>query len=360
MNSPSWLLPAVTRPLLLACLALLAGCAELGYYAQSIEGQFSLLASRQPLVSVIDDPATPAALRDKLLLAGRMREFASVELGLPRDGSYSSYVQLDSPYVVWSVVAAPPLSLQPRTWCFPLIGCVSYRGYFDERAARRFAAGLHEAGDDVTVGGVGAYSTLGWFDDPLTSSMLVGEEFDLAAVIFHELAHRRLYLAGATDFNEAYAVAVEREGVRRWLRLHGDAGARAAYRQERRRRDALVELLLVWRARLDELYRSGLDDEAKLGAKRELLDGLRAAYAESVRSDPSLAGAESWFGADLNNARLVSVATYHELVPAFERLLAGHAGDLEAFHAACDALAALPTEDRERRLRELLEAARSG
>lgn len=335
---------------LAAGVALLAGCGELSYYAQSASGQMHLLASRRPLQEVLADPATSAHVRERLELAAELREFASVDLALPRDGSYSSYVQLDQPYVVWSVVAAPPLSLAPRTWCFPVAGCVSYRGYFAETDAQAFADGLRDDGDDVYVGGVGAYSTLGWFDDPLLSSMLDGAEYDLAGVIFHELAHRRLYLPGESDFNEAFAVAVEREGVRRWLAARGDDALGASYEMTLRRRDMLATLVLDWRARLQALYQSPAADAERLAGKQELLEGLRADYAARVRLDPSLGGAQAWLAEDLNNAKLASVATYNALVPAFDSLLTAQGGDLESFYAAAAVLADMSAEQRAQRL----------
>ena len=334
----------------------LGGCAEITYYAQSVAGQVHLLANRRPLAEVVADAGTPAPLRERLELAREVREFASSALALPRDGSYTSYVQLQAPYVVWSVVAAPPLSLTPRTWCFPVAGCVAYRGYFDPDDAQRFAAGLRAAGDDVYVAGVTAYSTLGWFDDPLLSSMLDGTAYDLAAVIFHELAHRRLYLAGDSDFNEAFAVTVEREGMRRWLAARGDDDLRRRYRQALHRRETLVSLVLEWRARLQAVYDSDAPDEQRLARKRELLEGLRAAFAERVRADPTLAGAERWLSEDLNNAKLASVATYNTWVPAFERLLAEQGGQLDAFYAAVEKLAALPAGARAARLAALAAA----
>lgn len=322
----------------------------MSYYVQAASGQAELLTGRKPIARIIDDPATSPSLREFLESARQMREFAAAELGLASGGNYHGYVALDRPFVVWSVVAAPPLSLEPRTWCFPVAGCVSYRGYFSKERAQAFAAVQAAAGDDVYVGGVRAYSTLGWFDDPLLSTMLDLQMFDLAGIIFHELAHRRLYVPGDSDFNEAFATTVEREGVRRWLRAQGDEAEQRRHAEVLARRDATIALVMETRERLATVYSGPLSEQAMLEAKANELQRLRERYRALVGDAPELHAAAAWFDRDLNNARLASVATYHALVPALEALLVREQHDLSAFYLACEALAALEPERRRQRL----------
>ena len=274
-------------------------------------------------------------------------------LGLPENASYRRYADLGRPYVVWNVVAAPELSLAPRRWCFPFAGCFSYRGYFSESAAAAFAAGLASEGWDVTVAGVRAYSTLGWFDDPLTSSMVELPAHTLAGLVFHELAHQRLHVPGDTGFNESFAVVVERAGVRRWLDAAGRSGPGGGHRIAAGRRAAFLALIRGVRRDLEALYASSRTDAEKRAAKAQRIGRLRARYA-ALRSGwqggPSYDG---WFERGVNNAALALVATYDRWVPALEALLARSGDDLEAFYRACEALAKLPPAERRARLEEL-------
>ena len=300
------------------CLGLsvlaLSGCETLSYYSQAVGGHLALAGSAQAVDALLADPAAPRALKYRLQLAGGIRDFATRELGLPDNGSYRSYADLGRPYAVWNVVAAPEFSLQPVQSCFPVAGCVSYRGYFDKAAAERHAGGLRAAGNDVVVVGVPAYSTLGWFDDPLLSTFIGYPEADLARLVFHELAHQLLYVKGDSTFNESFAVAVEREGLRRWLAAQGRA-------EEPKRGDALQ--VAAVRARLEALYRTRLAPEAMRERKRAELEALR----------PWLASRKGFEGQEPNNAVLASLATYTALVPVFERFLAEAAGDLPKFYA---------------------------
>ena len=200
-----------------AAVALIAVSSVGCYLLQSVRGQLSLMSKREPISAVIDKPSTPAALRVQLEAVTAIRDFASHDLGLPDNGSYRAYADVGRPYVVWNVVAAPEFSVDPKLWCYPIVGCVAYRGYFAEAGARRFAAGLRTDGLDVVVGGVAAYSTLGHFDDPILNTMMEWDDVELAAIIFHELTHQLLYVANDASFNEAFATTVEEEGVRRWL-----------------------------------------------------------------------------------------------------------------------------------------------
>jgi len=296
------------------CLALsalvLSGCETLAYYGQAAGGHLALMASARPVEEIDADPA----LRERLKTAAAIRDFASRELQMPDNGSYRSYADLGRPYAVWTVVAAPEFSLEPLQSCFLFAGCVSYRGYYDRAAAERYATGLRAAGNDVVVYGVPAYSTLGWFDDPLLSTFIGYPDADLARLIFHELAHRLLYVKNDTTFNESFAVAVERAGLRRWLAAQGREAAPA--------RSPAPQIAEV-RARLEALYRTRLAPQAMRERKRAELEALR----------PVMARMPAFEGQEPSNAFLASYATYTELLPAFETLLAEANGDLPAFYA---------------------------
>lgn len=324
-----------------------AGCSSLGYYGQAVDGHLDLMAARRSLEAVIDDADTPAQVRERLVEAREMRDFAAESLALPAGGSYRTYVALERRYVVWNVVAAPELSVEPRTWCFPVAGCVAYRGYFDETAAREFAATLASEGLDVHVGGARAYSTLGWFDDPIVSSMLSPRPYELAGVIFHELAHERVYAAGDSAFNEAYAVSVERAGVRRWLASTARADLAEEYERVLVRRAAFHRAVLDTRAELAELYGSDRTVEERRAGKARALTALRERLLGLAREWDRPGALRAWTDGPVNNARLALVATYHEQVAAFEALLAREGGDLARFHAEVERIAALSVADRE-------------
>jgi predicted aminopeptidase len=339
--------------LLLLSLAV-AACASPAYYFQAVSGEARILAKRRPIQEVLNDPATPAPTRKQLELVLRVREFASRELQLPDNRSYRSYVDLHRPYAAWNVFAAPELSLKPRTWCFIVAGCVPYRGYFARAAAERYAAALKQKGYDVYVGGVLAFSTLGWFNDPLLNTFLDRPEADLAGLLFHELAHQKIYVGGDTGFNESFATAVELEGVKRWYERHGTPQQAEAYRQKRRRRDEFAGLVIRHRARLAEIYASNLSAAGKRAAKAREFAELRQDYAALKAAWGGDATYDGWFAGDLNNAKLVAVGLYTQYVPAFQRLLARHDGDLAAFYRAADRLAHLPQTPRDAALRELM------
>lgn len=331
---------------------LLAGCGEAGYYWQAASGQLQILSRRRPISQVIVDPATPATLKERLELVLRLRDFASAELGLPENDSYRCYADLGREAVVWNVVAAPEFSLQARTWCFPFAGCVAYRGYFARADAEAFAASLRAAGDDVLVYGVVAYSTLGWFDDPVLNTFIERPEPALAGMLFHELSHQRLYLKGDSPFNEGFAQVLEEAGVERWLQGHAP-GKLDAWREQRRREREFLALLRSTREQLAILYAGNLPDAEKRAEKQRLFAALRLRYQEQRQAWGGYAGYDRWFEQDLNNARLLSVGTYHDLAPAFRALLRREGGDVPAFLRAVEALAALDPGARAARLREL-------
>ena len=337
---------------LLAALAL-PGCATVGYYAQSVTGHLGLMARARPVDTVIAAPDTAPGLAARLRTALEIRDFASGALALPANASYRRYVDLGRRYVVWTVVAAPELSLEPRHWCFPVTGCLSYRGYYSESDAAAYAAKLESEGWDVTVSGTRAYSTLGWFDDPLLSSMVELPEYSLAGLVFHELAHQRLYVPDDTDFNESFAVVVERAGVRRWLEAAGRPGTGERYRVVAERSAAFLDLVRDTRRGLEAVYASSRADAEKRGAKTHAFERLRSRYAALRSTWTSGPSYDFWFERGVNNASLALLTTYDRWVPALEALLARHGGDLDAFYRACDELAALPREERRARLEAL-------
>ncbi|HRD89814.1 MAG TPA: aminopeptidase, partial [Accumulibacter sp.] len=257
----------------------LAGCSQVGYYGQAVGGHLELMRVRVPIDELLRAPATDPDLRHRLAEAQAIRDFASRELGLPDNGSYRSYADLDRPYVVWNVFAAPELSLQAKDWCLLVVGCVNYRGYYDRRAAEQLAAELREQGYDTYVGGVPAYSTLGHFDDPVLNTFLRLGSLAVARTVFHELAHQLVFVPGDTPFNESFATAVEHEGLRRWLCAHGSSELRAADAAQRQRRAAFKALLPSYRERFAALYASELPLAEKRAAKAALFAGLRNGHA---------------------------------------------------------------------------------
>ena len=332
-----------------------AGCSSDGFYRQSIAGQADLLRNRQAFDEALADPATPDLLRRQLGLVTDIVAFATDRLALPDNGSYRSFVVVDRPFVVWNVVAAPPLSLTPVSWCFPIVGCVAYRGYFAEEDAVAFAGGLRAEGLDVTVAGARAYSTLGYFEDPVPTTILFDPDYALAATIIHELAHQRVYIEDDTTFNESYAGAVERAGLELWLNEFGTAEMRDQYRRGEARYRDFLELVLGARADLEALYASGLPADEMLERKDATFDRLRADYQRLKSSWGGYAGYDRWFEEGLNNAKLALVASYNDQVEAFLVILADSAGDWASFHARVEAISELPPEER----RAVLDAAAS-
>jgi predicted aminopeptidase len=334
--------------------AAVGGCSTLGYYAQSISGHLAMMQSARPIPEVVADPATSDELRKRLLRAQEIRSFASSELGLPDNDSYREYADLHRPYVVWNVFATRELSLELKQWCYPIVGCAGYRGYFDRGAAEREAAVLRADGYEVNVAGVPAYSTLGWLPDPLLNTFIGGSEGQVASMVFHELAHQVVFVGGDTTFNESFATAVEREGVRRWLAASNDPALRRSYTEFASRRQDFVDLLLKYRERLEALYASAEPDEAKRAGKRRLFAELKSEYAALKASWGGFAGYDRYFAQDLTNAHLASVGAYNILVPAFDALLVREGGDFPRFYAEVRRLARLPQAEREAELRGLV------
>jgi len=328
---------------LLALLAVLplGGC----YVLQAAHGQYEVMRRSEPIGTVLADTRTAPATRASLELVAAARSFAVAELGLPDSRSYRNYADLGRPYVVFNVVATDEFSVNPRRWCFPVAGCVAYRGYFDEQRARDFALKLSIRGDDVSVGGVPTYSTLGHLPDPVFSSMLQWRETRLVGTIFHELAHERLYFTGDSAFNEAFASVVEAAGVRLWLESSGRQAELDRVRLEAVREIEFAALLRETRDRLDALYRSDLDVDAMRIAKQREFGLLKFTYEQLRARWGGYAGYDGWFAQPLNNARLAAVATYRDCVPGLERVL-DQAGSLPAFYERVAELGRLPARQR--------------
>jgi predicted aminopeptidase len=323
--------------------ALSGGC----YLLQSAEGQLALMSKREPITRVIDAPSTPPKLRAQLRSVRAIRDFASRELGLPDNGSYRKYADIGRPYVVWNVVAAPEFSVDPKKWCFPIVGCVAYRGYFVEARARRFAAGLRAQGFDVVVGGVAAYSTLGHFDDPILSTMVNWDDVELAAIIFHELTHQLLYVRNDASFNEALATTVEEEGVRRWLERQGREQDLAEHLLQQQHYLQVIALMSQTREHLRLIYAMSLPPPLMRERKRLALEALRESYAALRAQWGGHAPFDAWFAQDINNAHLASIATYFACVPGFERELKAVGGNLPAFYRRVRELAKLDQPQRD-------------
>ena len=333
--------------------AALGGCAEIRYYAQAVHGELSVLGSARPISEVLADPQTDGKLRERLQKVQQIRAFAVSELDLPDNGSYQSYADLKRRYVLWNVVATPELSLKARQWCFPIAGCVSYRGYYRESDADAFAENLRREGDDVMVGGVPAYSTLGWFSDPVLSTFVNDSDAELARMIFHELTHQTVYARGDSQFNEAFATAVEEAGVTLWLEQHGDDKLRRSYAGREKRETDFLALLLDTRKKLEADYASNASDDDKRMRKAAIFAELRDEYQGVKASWGGYTGYDAWFARPLNNANLALLATYHDYVPAFRALLR-QAGSFPKFYDAVRELAELDIDERRERLKALL------
>lgn len=322
----------------LSLLWTLTGCAQLGYYGQAVQGQLSLLQKARSVDSLLESADTSPQLKARLLAAKQMRQFAVDELGLPDNRSYRSYAQLEQPFVLWNVVATGQLSLTPLRWCFPVAGCVTYRGYYRYDAAQAFAQRLRADGDDVRVEGVPAYSTLGWFNDPLLSTFINAPDASLARLIFHELAHQVVYVKDDSAFNESFATTVEQAGVQRWLSKFGNDAMRSNYEKDESRRREFLALLQEYRGKLEALYGSSREDPEKLRGKAEIFQALQQDYQSLKASWGGYAGYDHWFAEPLTNAHFVSVSTYHDLVPGFQAMLAKSA-NFQEFYASVKRLA---------------------
>ena len=344
--------------MLLAEASLLSGCAQMAYYGQAAKGQYSLLQKSRPIDDWLSDQSTDSKLKARLIKAKEIRQFAVKELGLPDNGSYKNYTDLKRPYVLWNVVATPELSLRPKQWCFPIAGCVSYRGYYDKADAQAYAERLRSEGFDVQVGGVPAYSTLGWFNDPFLSTFIGYPDGELARLVFHELAHQVAYAKGDSQFNESFATTVEEVGVERWLALNADEQMRLRYMESAGRKQDFLELLLKHRKALELIYQGNDGDAEKRREKAEVFAALKDGYQQLKVKWGGYTGYDRWFAEPLSNAHLASVATYHDFVPGFRALLA-LTKNFEAFYAEVKKLAAMDKPVRQQKLTELGTASNS-
>ena len=335
-----------------AAALLLTGCSTLNYYSQAAQGQLSLLSESRPIDDWMSDPGTTPKLRMRLATARQIRLYAVQQLGLPDNQSYMNYTALNRQYVVWNVVATPELSLKPLQWCFPVAGCVNYRGYYGKEDAQDYARGLRSAGNDVQVGGVTAYSTLGWFNDPLISTFINYPDAELARLIFHELAHQVVYVAGDSQFNESFASAVEEAGVERWLERFGNPAMRENYLKYTARKQEFLQLLLGCRRALEKNYASRASDQEKRATKARLFRQLQDDYEVLKQSWGGYAGYDRFFAEPLSNAHLAAIATYNDFVPAFRALLARE-HSFGGFYAAVRRMADLERDERHRRLKLL-------
>lgn len=339
---------------LLIVEAVLSGCTTIVYYAQAVHGEYQILVHRQPIDKLISNPRTPAKLRQQLQLVQQLRAFAKAELKLPVNGSYSKYVDVQRKYVVWDVQAAPEFSLEPKTWWYPFVGRLAYRGYFSEQRARECGGRLAKEGFDVYVDGVQAYSTLGWFKDPLLNTFIDESEPELAELLFHELGHKRVFASGDTDFNEAFATTVGQEGTRRWLRSKCETDLLERYDAALARDQEFVHLIMRTREQLEKLYGTPPAPVQELRReKQRVFDDLRREYAGMKAKWGGYSGYDEWFAHDLNNAKLNTVANYYDYVPGFQRLLQANGGDMEKFYAAAERLSKEPKDKRHQELREL-------
>lgn len=356
-------------PILILLFAVVTGCADFRYYSQAVRGHVKLLAGREKIATLLQDAAIEPRLKQRLQLVEEVRAFAFSELKLPQTGSYRSYVQLQRHYVLQNLFAAPEFSTQLLSWCYPIAGCASYRGYFDAQLLERAAARLRQQEYDIYIGNVGAYSTLGWFDDPLPSTVIYRPEAQLIGLIFHEMAHERLYIQDDTVFNESFATALERSGVERWYTERGASEQFAQYNDRQQIREKVITLIEQTRTELQNLYdqafaalanpASGLNDHEKVQLredKQRLLDGAVRHYEELDAEEQRLSGYSHWFDSGLNNAKIGSVAAYHSLVPVFLKILRSNDGDYTRFYSDVETIGNLSAQDRRRCLDKLSSA----
>jgi predicted aminopeptidase len=325
---------------------LISGCTTIGYYAQSIEGHLRLMASTRAIPDLVNDADTDPALRKQLERVSAIREFASRQLGLPDNENYRSYANLGRPYVVWNVFAAPEFSLEMQQWCMLVIGCVNYRGYFDQNDANSYASELIAEGTEILVSGVPAYTTLGYFNDPVLNTFLRYGDQEVARIVFHELAHQLVYVKGDTAFNESFAVSVEIEGVRRWLNQTATPERLRDLEKRQERNEQFHHLVAQTRDQLRALYASSLTPPAMRAAKMEVIEAMKQSYIGLKASWGGYGGYDPWFSQPINNATLGSISLYTKWVPAFQALLEQEGGDLPRFYRRVAILADFPNEER--------------
>lgn len=344
-------MPRIPRLLQFAGLLLLSivllSCEAVSYYSQAARGQLAIVFSRQEIRDLLASGELTEPERSRFTQVLAIREFAERELGLPVGRHFSTYVEIDRQHVVWNVFAAPEFSTDTLSWCYPIAGCVSYRGYFSETGAQRFAQRLRDDGYDVYTGGVDAYSTLGWFEDSVLSTVMERQSYQLAGLIFHELAHQVVYVPGDTTFNESFATAVEREGVRRWLLQTGQEDQLGSAQQSASRQADFVALVSDYQEQFSELYGQALEVGEMRNRKAELQHALRQDYQQLKLKWQGYPGYDSWFAQSLNNAQLATVSAYNDLVPHFAALLDEANGEFSDFYQRVREISEQPQELRE-------------
>jgi len=333
---------------------LTASCSTLSYYAQSVAGGYSVLAGREPIDEVLDDPDVSDDVKDKLKSVLKIREFATSDMQLPDNDSYRTYVDLKRPYAVWNVFAAPEFSMDMKEWCFLFVGCVRYRGYFDEADANAYADELRQEGLDVYVAGIAAYSTIGWFDDPMMNTIIQRDEIRLAGLIFHELSHQVVFIKGDTAFNEGFSVAVELEGVKRWLEKNGTPELLDKYQARKARHKQFVELVTRTRNQLEALYKQAMAVDEMRKQKVGIIEQMQSEYQQLKTGWDGFAGYDRWFSQPVNNAQISAVTTYRDYVPAFQNLLAQKNHDMPAFYKAVEVLGDMEPDERQQAIDDLL------
>ena len=326
--------------------AVFTGCESIGYYKQLISGQIAILNKKQPVTRLIDNPDTPEKLKEKLRLVMDIRTFAKDKLFLPVKNQYLSFVDLERPFAGWNIWATPEFSFAPKTWCYPIIGCAIYRGYFSKKDATDYGQQLEAQGYDVYIGGVAAYSTLGWLNDPVFSTFIYRSDIRLAALIFHELAHHLLYVGDDTTFNESFAIAVEQESLRRWMATRDNLKASEDYTMDSRRRRQFIEMVTKYRKELETLYARDLSTPEKRHAKAAVFEKLKDEYRLLKQHWGGYSGYDLWMSRKMTNAKLLSVSTYHDLVPEFLGLLKTCNNDLKVFYKKCQDLSKKSKEER--------------
>ncbi len=330
----------------------LSGCADLGYYLHSARGQWSIMQQTRDIDEVIADPSSDPRLREKLQQVQQIRRFAFEQLALPRSDSYREYADLGRPYVLKNLFAADEFSIQLQRWCYPLVGCAGYRGFFDLDRLQEFESDLQAQGKDFYIANVSAYSTLGWFDDPVLNTFIFWPDYRLAGLIFHELAHQRLYIDDDTRFNESFASAVQQAGVERWLKTQGEMERLARYRHYLNNRAQVIALIEQAREDLSRLYQQALAPAVKRQRKQQRLTRLREQYQEMTAGFTGPDGFARWFSGPLNNAKLASVSTYYAQVQQFRQVLECLNGDFDAFYRQVEIVGALPAENRARSFKQ--------
>lgn len=318
-------------PLLVSGFLLLSACSSVGYYLQAIDGQLSIFNHEQPINKLLAQKRLAPGLRQKLELIQRARQFAATKLDLPVGDSYTSYVDLRRPFVTWNVIATPPYSVVPQQWCYLFAGCFNYRGYFHKQDAIDFARKLKKQGKDVAVAGAWAYSTLGWFDDPVLSTMLDHDNSDVVGTLFHELGHRTVYVDNDSSFNESFANTVEQVGLRRWYAAMGRPGEFHAFMRRQEERKQVIQLLQQTRKQLQQIYAEPISDKQKQLLKVQAFVHLKQAY-RAWRDKHDYAVYDAWVKQKLNNADLALIATYDDKIPAFRAMLDSVHGKLPAFY----------------------------